>query len=166
MKVTQEQIIAVLRGKTVKQGRYTLAWRTVAPDFTSSHGFRWPFPGKTAVADPGARTFTTGNPCPQFEGDGLCLAKTWAGAASGGRAAATALICAYQANDLLGDDTTKVRVSHAIVVEVIDTYALIRAGHLSGADLSGAYLSGAYLSGANLRGATGAPPIGANGYVS
>ena len=57
------------------------AWRSVRPDFRSSHGYRWPFPGNTAEAPlPDGAEFTHGAPCPQFVSDGLCLAKTWRGA--------------------------------------------------------------------------------------
>ena len=81
------------------------AWRAVRPDLRSSNGFRWPFPGKKAVAPlPEGSVFTRGNPCPVFVGDGLCLAKTWRGAASGGIPAITCLEVTYKPEHVLGED--------------------------------------------------------------
>ena len=140
MNITQEQIVAVLRGEKVEIDGMRLAWRSVWPDFRSSHGFRWPFPGQVATADPNEREFTKGDPCPQFEGDGLCLALTWEGAASGGIPASAVLICAYDPAHVLGQDAAKLRVSLTHVVEVVDIQHVIRSGALSGVNLSGAYL--------------------------
>ena len=130
------------------------AWRAVHPDLRSSRGFRWPWPGNEAVAPlPAGREFTHGDPCPQFEGDGLCLAKTWQGAASGGIPAITCLLVEFDDGDVLGEDDDKLRVSRCRVVDVFDAPALIRDGWCAGANLCGADLRGANLRGANLRGA-------------
>ena len=126
------------------------AWRVVRPDFTSKNDYRWPYPGNWAYPNPTDREMTNGNACPQFDGDGLCLAKTWAGAASGGIPAIVALLCHYNPADVLGEDNDKIRVRKALVVDVHDPQRLIRDGWCTGADLSGANLSGADLSGANL----------------
>ena len=127
------------------------AWRACHPDLRSSHGFRWPLPGNEAVAPlPDSDEFTRGNPCPQFEGDGLCLAKTWAGAASGGISAITCLLVEFDEADVLGEDADKVRVSRCRVVDVFDAPALVRDGWCAGANLAGAYLTGANLGGAYL----------------
>lgn len=120
------------------------AWRSVHPDLRSSRGFRWPFPGNEAVAPlPDGAEFTHGNPCPQFPGDGLCLAKTWRGAASGGIPAITCLLVEYDEGDVLGEDADKLRVSRCRVVDVVDAPALVRAGWCTGANLRGANLWGA-----------------------
>ena len=130
------------------------AWRAVHPDLRSSRGFRWPWPGNEAVAPlPAGREFTVGDPCPQFKGDGLCLAKTWRGAASGSIPAITCLLVEYDEADVLGEDDDKVRVSRCRVVDVFDAPALVRAGWCAGADLYGANLYGANLRYADLRGA-------------
>ncbi len=130
------------------------AWRSVHPDLRSSRGFRWPFPGNEAVAPlPDGAEFTHGNPCPQFVGDGLCLAKTWRGAASGSIPAITCLLVEFAPVDVLGEDDDKVRVSRCRVVDVFDAPALIRDGWCVGANLVGAHLGGANLWGANLGGA-------------
>ena len=130
------------------------AWRAVHPDLRSSRGFRWPWPGNEAVAPlPDGKEFSRGNPCPEFEGDGLCLAKTWRGAASGGIPAITCLLVEFDAADVLGEDTDKLRVSKCRVVDVFDAPALIRDGWRAGANLEGADLRGATLRGATLRGA-------------
>ena len=129
-------------------------WRACRPDLRSSHGYRWPWPGNQAIAPlPDGAGFTRGNPCPRFEGDGLCLAKTWRGAASGGIPAITCLLVEFDQADVLGEDDDKIRVSRCRVVDVFDAPALIRDGWCLGADLGGADLRGADLRGANLRGA-------------
>ena len=141
------------------------AWRACHPDLRSSRRFRWPLPGNEAVAPlPDSDEFTRGNPCPQFEGDGLCLAKTWAGAASGGISAITCLLVEFDEADVLVEDADKVRVSRCRVVDVFDAPALVRDGWCAGANLAGAYLTRAYLAGANLGGAdlAGAYLAGAN----
>ena len=130
------------------------AWRACHPDLRSSHGYRWPFPGNEAVPPlPDGAEFTRGDPCPHFEGDGLCLAKTWAGAASGLIPAITCLLVEFEDADVLGEDDDKVRVSRCRVVDVFDAPALIRDGWCTGADLTRADLGGADLTRAYLGGA-------------
>ena len=127
------------------------AWRACHPDLRSSHGYRWPWPGNEATAPlPDGREFTRGDPCPQFVGDGLCLAKTWRGAASGNIPAITCLLVEFDQSDVLGEDDDKIRVSRCRVVDVFDGPALIRDGWCRGADLRGANLRYADLGGANL----------------
>ncbi len=143
------------------------AFRAVHPDFRSSWGFVWPFPGGEAVAA-GPFTDHEGG-CPQSAGDGICLAHTWAGVASGGIPAFTVLVCEYDAADLLGFEggtvevPEKVRVKRARVLRAVDFPATLRGdvrrddalpyADLSRADLYGADLTGANLTGANLTGA-------------
>ena len=129
------------------------AWRAVHPDLRSSRGFRWPFPGGEAVAPlPDGMEFTRGA-CPTFVGDGLCLAKTWRGAASGGIPAITCLLVEVDDADVLGEDDDKLRVSRCRVLDVFDGPALLRDGWGAGADLTGANLARANLARANLSGA-------------
>ena len=121
------------------------AWRACHPDLRSSHGYRWPWPGNEATAPlPDGAEFTRGEPCPRFEGDGLCLAKTWRGAASGGIPAITCLLVEFEQADVLCEDDDKIRVSRCRVVDVFDGPALIRGGWCLGADLRGANLGGAF----------------------
>lgn len=135
------------------------AWRAVHPDLRSSRGYRWPFPGQEAIAPlPAGQEFTRGDPCPQFTGDGLCLAKTWKGAAFGFIPAITCLLVEFNEDDVLGEDDNKLRVSRCRVLDVFDAPALLRAGFGAGADLTradlaGADLTGAYLTRADLTGA-------------
>ena len=148
----EQQIVAVLRGETVEHDGLTLAWRAVHPDLRSSHNYRWPFPGRWAMSDPGDREYTEGDPCPQFAGDGLCLARTWRGAASGDIPAITGLICGYLPEDILAKDVDKLRVRRAFVFEIVDIQRVIRHGHMAGADMFRADLRYGNLQGANLRG--------------
>lgn len=102
------------------------AWRAVHPDLRSSRGFRWPWPGGEAVAPlPAGAEFTRGGPCPEFPGDGLCLAKTWRGAASGGIPAITCLLVEFDPADVLGGDDDKLRVSRCRVVDVFDASGVV-----------------------------------------
>ena len=131
-----------------------IAWRACHPDLRSSYGYRWPWPGNEATAPlPDDREFTRGDPCPRFIGDGLCLAKTWRGAASGSIPAITCLLVEFDPGDVLGEDDDKVRVSRCRVVDVFDGPALIRDGWCRRADLGHANLRHANLRDANLRGA-------------
>ena len=138
-----------------------LGWRSIRPDLRSRDEFRWPWPGGWAEAPDDGRDLTTNHPdkaCPSETLGGLCLAKTWKGARSGGVPAHIGLVVAYHPDDVLGEDAHKLRVRRCLVLDVVDVCAHIRAGHctganLTGADLTGANLGGAYLGGANLGGA-------------
>lgn len=146
-----------------------LQWglRAVHADFTSSYGYRWPFPGRWAECNEPMGGFTcNGGPCPAEPGDGLCVATTWEGMASGGVPALTLLLVGWAEDDVLGSDINKVRVKRAFVRDVVDGAALARHG--AGADLHGADLHGANLAVAELRGAylRGADLIRVNLYCA
>jgi len=134
--------------RTLPDGYDAWGMRAVHPDFRSSYGFRWPFPGQVAqAAGPFARDNT--GPCPASVGDGVCTAQTAAGMASGGIPAVTVLITAHKLADVLGFDNDKVRASQVLVVDVVDLPRLCRES-MTGADLCGADLRGANLRGADL----------------
>jgi hypothetical protein len=145
-------------------------WKAVRPDLTTKHGQKW-YPGTTVRADHNLDPSNTG-PCPTREGDGLCLAKTWKGAASAGHPTVTCYEITIDSAQILAEDDDKVRISGEITIgDPYDATALLRQGfgaraNLHRADLSGADLSGADLSGANLYGAdlSGANLYGANLY--
>jgi len=142
--------------RTLPDGYDAWGMRAVHPDFRSSYGFRWPFPGQVAqAAGPFARDNT--GPCPASVGDGVCTAQTAAGMASGGIPAVTVLITAHKLADVLGFDNDKVRASQVLVVDVVDLPRLCRESmteaNLCGANLYRADLYGANLEGANLEGA-------------
>ena len=166
MTTTYRPLLDILtEGRTLPDGCDIWGMRSVHPDFTSSRGFRWPFPGGVAEA-PGPIIASNRGACPQSEGDGICTALTAQGMASGGIPAHTVLITAHAAADVLGADEIKVRVRRATVVEVVDLPGMARAGKLSRAYLRGADLYGADLYGADLYGADlgGANLGGANLY--
>lgn len=88
------------------------------------------------------------DPCPRAPGDGLCVARTLAGAQSGGLrlGAAVMLLVGFTAADILADTRDKVRVARLWVhPDPVDPlHAIIGPGaNLSGANLDGANLSGA-----------------------
>ena len=134
-----------------------LGFRACHPDLRSRNGFRWAFPGQWTHAEGPFRDH--GGSCPNGEGDGVCIARTLSGAASGGIPGGTYLLVAYAPADVLGEDTHKVRVKRALTLDVFTFTAFIGPGadlggaNLWGADLGGADLGGADLGGANLRGA-------------
>ena len=129
--------------------------KSTRPDLTTRGGYQWPYPGGLAECDPNQIIRDNRDPCPATRGDGLCVALTWRGMASGGFPARTMLLVAWASADELSDpDAHKVRVSRVHVVALVDGERLLReAGsraNLSHADLSGANLSDADLAGANL----------------
>ena len=150
MTTTYRPLLDILtEGRTLPDGCDIWGMRSVHPDFTSSRGFRWPFPGGVAEA-PGPIIASNRGACPESDGDGICTALTAQGMAPGGIPAITVLITAHAAADVLGADETKVRLRRATVVEVVDLPGMARAAKLSGADLYGADLYGADLGGADL----------------
>jgi hypothetical protein len=140
-------------GKPLPDGYDAWGMRTVWPDFQSSHGYRWPFPGN--VAESAGPFLHHRGSCPNAEGDGICVALTASGMASGGIPAGPVLLTAHKATDVLGDsEPGKLRLRAALVVDVVHLGgAYLRGADLGGADLRGADLRGAYLRGAYLRGA-------------
>ena len=136
-------------GRTLPEGTDQWAMRSVHLDLTSSRGYRWPFPGQWAEA-PGPIIEANTDPCPRRQGDGVCVALTPRGMATGGVPALAVLLCAVANADVLGQDSDKLRVRRALVVELIDLPKVARRANLSRANLSGANLSRANLSGANL----------------
>jgi len=123
--------------------------RTYDPDDGKGR-FRWPWPGSTVTDE---KTKVNGEPCPTGKTGGFCVAKTLAGAASGGYGHATILLLAYRLADVAGENADKRRVSHCLVADVItgqDAYRKAAGANLAGADLAGAYLAGADLAGAYL----------------
>ena len=151
---TYRPVLPIIVGdRELPDGCDTWGIRSVRPDLRSSRGYRWPWPGQWAeAAGPFIESNTDG--CPAAEGDGICVADTYAGMASGGIPARTLLLVAYASADLLGSTPgeLKHRVRRAFVVDVVDGEATVRA-NLSGATLYGANLYGATLYGATLYGA-------------
>ena len=137
-------------------------WKAVRPDLTTRNGFRW-YPGTTVRSDHNLDPTNT-DVCPRQEGDGLCIAKTWAGAASAGFPTLSCVLLTYDPDQVIAEDDDKIRVRGPVHVgDVFDAQALLRAGFgrdadlrnadLRGANLWDANLGGANLEGANLRGA-------------
>jgi pentapeptide repeat protein len=155
-------ILQAAGNPTLPDGYDTWGFKITRPDLrTYGRGggrYRWPWPGGT-VTD--TDTVVNGQPCPTSRTGGFCIAKTLAGAASGGYGHATILLLAYRLADMAGEDADKRRVSHCLVADVIDGREAYRVAagadlaraDLAGADLAGAYLAGAYLAGAYLAGA-------------
>ena len=133
--------------------------KSVHADLRTTHDYTWPLPGNVAECDPNRIVTDNDGACPDQEGDGLCVAKTWRHMASGGISARTILLVAYHSTDILGSeiDGDKLRASKVHVVALIDGERLLReAGrdaNLQRANLEGANLEGANLQGADLRGA-------------
>lgn len=129
-------------------------FKFVAPDLTSrSHSFSYLEALRTGDWVVAPETTRHDGVCPQHEGDGLCVARTVAGACSGGQSVSSAvgLIVEYNSRSVYASDIAKVRVRKLKVVDIFDPMYLIRFGLC--ADLRWADLRGADLRGANLRGA-------------
>jgi uncharacterized protein YjbI with pentapeptide repeats len=148
-------------GRELPKGYDHWAIKTVRADFRTKNNFVWPFPGRVARAQ-GPFLDHEGS-CPAELGDGICIATTWAGLASGGVPASTLLLVAYKSADLLGNsESGKLRVKAAKVIELIDgirliiesgTGANLRSANLRYTDLRSADLRYADLRSANLRSA-------------
>lgn len=145
---------------TLPDGFDTWGIKSVRPDLKTYGSYQWPYPGGVAVADNVDET--NRDACPSRSGDGLCVATTWTGMASGRIPARTLLLVATRSDDVLGHALGKSRHRQVAVVAVVDGERLIReegrgaylrGANLRGADLRGAYLGGAYLRGADLHGA-------------
>src|SRR6266705_2321857 len=140
-------------GRELPKGYDHWAIKSVRADFRTKHDFVWPFPGRVARAQ-GPFLDHNGS-CPSQQGDGICVATTWEGMASGGVPASTLLLVAYRNIDLLGaSDYGKLRVKAAKVIDLVDGIRLVSAfgerANLSSANLSSANLSSADLRSANL----------------
>ena len=144
-------LVKLAEGRKLPKGCEHWAVRTVHPDGMSSRGFRWPFKGWAEAPGP---ILAHEDACPLAAGDGLCVATTWAGMASGTIPALVLLLCAYAEADTLGGSRRggKLRLRKARVVDVVDGARLLRE-HGAGAYLSGANLRSANLTRADLTGA-------------
>ena len=128
--------------------------KSVRPDLKTTHGFSWALPGGLNLSNDALNRKNT-DACPNEPGDGLCVATTWRGMASGGIPARTLLLVAYREADVVGRDTPqgKLRIGGVVAsVALVDGERLVRE-HGRGADLQGADLQGADLRGADLQGA-------------
>ena len=149
---------------SMPEGFDTWGVKSVHPDLITTHGFQWALPGGVNVSNDALVPGNT-SACPNRPGDGLCVATTWRGMASGGIPARTLLLVAYRKSDIVGRDEAsgKLRIGGPVAsVKLVDGCRLIRergAGmvledaNLRGANLRDADLRGASLEGANLWGA-------------
>src|SRR3990167_2057864 len=126
--------------------------KATRPDLRTRNGFRWPIQGRVESPPPEKSRRTT-DPCPQFPGDGLSVAKTAKGMAQGGYSPSTVLIVAVTAAEILAEDAEKAKITGGLVLDLVDGLRIIRE-HGTGANLRGAGLGGAALGGASLRGAS------------
>lgn len=144
----------IVKNRTLPPGCNRWGIKSVSAGLTTHNGFSW-LPaiceGYLEASDPDPVNL---GPCPGYMGDGLCVAWTWRGMASGGIPANTLLLLAYRSQDVLGFDNEdgKARVTRVEFVDVIDGARLIR-DHGAGADLEFANLQGMDLSYGELRGA-------------
>lgn len=150
-------VIVETTGSTLPEGFDSWGLKAVHTDLMTTHGFRWALPGGLNLSNHAFNLENT-SPCPSEPGDGLCVATTWRGMASGGIPARTLLLVAYRAADVAGRGPNKLRIKGVVAsVALIDGERLIRehgkGTDLHGADLRGADLQGADLQGADLRGA-------------
>jgi len=150
-------VIVETTGATLPEGFDSWGIKSVHPDLTTTHGFRWALPGGLNVSND---NLDSGNEsaCPNKPGDGLCVATSWQGMASGGIPARTLLLVAYREEDVVGRDIPqgKLRIGGVVAsVALVDGERLVRehgrGANLQDANLRGANLQDAYLRGANLQ---------------
>src|SRR6266568_4644545 len=108
----------ITANRELPKGYDAWAIRTVDLDFTSSNGYRYPYPGTVAKA-PGPLDRSHHGECPSAPGDGICAARNWAGMASGGKSARLLLLVAYRNVDILGSSANKLRLAEFLVVDVL-----------------------------------------------
>jgi len=172
-------VIVETTGSTLPEGFDSWGLKSVHPDLTTTRNFRWAMPGGVNVSNDHL-VADNRKACPKVPGDGLCVATTWRGMASGGIPARTLLLVAYREADVVGRDEPagKLRIGAEVAtVALIDgerflrehgkgpdlSDADLRYANLQGANLQYANLQGAYLQYADLRGAKlqgGKPPAG------
>lgn len=132
-----------------------IGWKAVKPDLSTRNGVRY-WPGTVVETDGGEGGFMY-DECPRWNGDGLCIARTFEGAASSRIPLGSVAVVAYRAEDVLYDGPHKIRVKKLRVVDIWNCPELLvdggRGADLRGANLRGANLCQANLCGANLRGA-------------
>ena len=147
-------VIVARVGAQLPDGYDSWGIKSVRPDLMTDYGFRWALPGGSSRSDHNLSAVNAGA-CPEEPGDGLCVATTWRGMASGGIPAITLLLVAYRSVDVVGRDDIagKLRLRGDVaVVRLIDGARLVRESGCE-ADLGGADLGGADLRVADLRGA-------------
>ena len=164
----------ITEGLTLPEGYDSWGVKSVGFDGRTKFGFEWPEPGQETGR---YELLDHDSSCPRMKGDGLCVATTWAGMASGGYRAFCLLVVAYRSSEARSDEPGKLRVPQVAVVARVDgegfvgaqcryadlqdadlrdanlRYANLRYADLQGANLQGANLRYANLRGANLQGA-------------
>ena len=99
-------VIVEREGARMPSGCTHWGVKSVRPDLRTHGGYLWPLPGGVAECDPELIVASNSGACPRSEGDGLCVATSWRGMASGSIPAATLLLVAYSSADILGRDDT------------------------------------------------------------
>ena len=152
--------VVEMTGATMPEGYDAWAVKSIHADGTTHGGFQWPPVGGEVSSDERIDADNSG-PCPKHPGDGLCVAWSWEGMASGGIPSTRMLLVAYNSALVLGESNGKARVAGSVrvvaelagadVARHLGQDAHLRGADLQGADLRGADLRYAYLQGADLR---------------
>ncbi len=129
--------------------------KATGPTGLTRHEFHWPDSG---VVECSKGILPGDHVCPRQRGDGVSVAKTFAGMALGGYSAASFLEVEVDAADVLGEDKNKLRVSRARVIRRVSIGAWLKehpranlyCADLYCADLTSANLTNADLTDANL----------------
>lgn len=155
-------IIVETTGAVMPESFDSWGLKAIHPDRVTTHGFQWALPGGLNLSNHAFNPENT-SPCPSEPGDGLCVATTWLGMASGGVPARMMLLVAYREADVAGGDPDKLRIKGVVAsVALVDGARLVRehgreanlqCANLRGADLQRADLQDADLQYAKLQGA-------------
>ena len=143
-------VVVETTGSTLPEGFDSWGIKSVHPDLMTTREFYWAPPGGLNLSNHAFNPENTST-CPSEPGDGLCVATTWLGMASGGVPARVLLLVAYRAADVAGRDPNKLRIKGVVAsVALVDGERFIRE-HGKGAGLQGAHLRGSDLQRADLR---------------
>ena len=97
-KATRIKRVSMLEDSGIATSRFSWGWKAVEADLTARNGFRYKVGAWAVAANPDK---SNKGPCPEGDdGDGLCIARNFYGAAQGGRSCRTILICAYLSEEV------------------------------------------------------------------
>ena len=135
---------------TVPEGLHW-GWKLVGTDLATDNHEGGRFRYRLGEWHEATASTAHNDPCPRHPGDGLCAARTFTGAQSGGAriGASVGLLVGWMPGDVLAEARDKVRVSRLWVAP--DPFDPVRMLTGRGADLRGADLRGADLRYADLR---------------
>lgn len=119
------------RRRSFQPGQLKLGWKIADHNMKTHNGYQWRA-GQWHVPQHSFESIfggvTTSGECPQYQGDGLCLAKTWTGATSGNiypSGDTKIMLIAYADEHVLHNshvDKYRVRACYVIAVDTLRSF--------------------------------------------